>query len=135
MVNGLPRYVATVETSKPRTFQFLDAGILPDNLLIAIASKDAVWLGVLSSQVHVEWAQAAGGRLGVGNDPRCYKSRCSHRGAGAEAPTTAHAGATATTQPWLAQTAMNRSSQNTLTPSTTAGRRGARQRADTMSRL
>jgi hypothetical protein len=74
VVNGLPRYVATVETSKPRTFQFLDAGILPDNLLIAIASKDAVWLGVLSSQVHVEWALAAGGRLGVG-DARAVTSR------------------------------------------------------------
>ena len=45
-------------------------------MLIAIASDDAAWLGVLSSQVHVEWALAAGGRLGVGNDPRYNKSRC-----------------------------------------------------------
>lgn len=73
---GLPRYIATVETSKHRTFQFLDASVLPDNMLIAVASDDAQWLGVLSSQVHVEWALAAGGRLGVGNDPRYNKSRC-----------------------------------------------------------
>lgn len=73
---GLPRYIATVETAKHRTFQFLDASVLPDNMLIAIASDDAAWLGVLSSQVHVEWALAAGGRLGVGNDPRYNKSRC-----------------------------------------------------------
>jgi hypothetical protein len=45
-------------------------------MLIAIATGDAAWLGVLSSQVHVEWALAAGGRLGVGNDPRYNKSRC-----------------------------------------------------------
>ena len=73
---GLPRYIATVETAKHRTFQFLDGSVLPDNMLITIASDDAAWLGVLSSQVHVEWALAAGGRLGVGNDPRYNKSRC-----------------------------------------------------------
>jgi hypothetical protein len=44
-------------------------------MLIAIASDDAAWLGVLCSQVHVEWALSAGGRLGVGNDPRYNKSR------------------------------------------------------------
>ncbi|MDP3324366.1 MAG: class I SAM-dependent DNA methyltransferase [Hydrogenophaga sp.] len=75
-LHGLRRYIATVETAKHRTFQFLDASVLPDNMLIAIASPDALNLGVLSSQVHVEWALAAGGRLGVGNDPRYNKSRC-----------------------------------------------------------
>jgi hypothetical protein len=73
---GLPRYIATVETAKHRTFQFLDASILPDNMLIAIGSDDPFLLGVLSSEVHVTWALAAGGRLGVGNDPRYNKSRC-----------------------------------------------------------
>ncbi len=73
---GLPRYIATVETSKHRTFQFLDASILPDNMLIAIASDDAHLLGVLSSRTHIEWALATGARLGVGNDPRYNKSRC-----------------------------------------------------------
>jgi len=73
---GLPRYIATVETSKHRSFQFLDTSVLPDNMLIAIASDDAALLGVLSSQVHGEWALALGGRLGVGNDPRYNKTRC-----------------------------------------------------------
>jgi hypothetical protein len=73
---GLPRYIATVETAKHRTFQFLDASVLPDNKLIAIASDDAAWLGVLSSQVHVDWSLAAGSWLGVGNDPVYVKSRC-----------------------------------------------------------
>jgi hypothetical protein len=73
---GLSRYIATVETSKHRHFQLLDASILPDNMLIAVGSDNTAHLGVLSSQVHVEWALAAGGRLGIGNDPRYNKTRC-----------------------------------------------------------
>lgn len=73
---GLPRYIATVETAKHRTFQFLDASILPDNKLIAIALDDAFSLGILSSQLHIDWALATGSRLGVGNDPVYVKSRC-----------------------------------------------------------
>ena len=73
---GLPRYIATVETSKHRTFQFLDASIAPDNKLIAIAMRDAAMLGVLSSRVHVQWALASGSKLGVGNDPVYVKTRC-----------------------------------------------------------
>jgi hypothetical protein len=73
---GLRRYIATIETSKHRTFQFLDASVLPDNMLITIASDDAYHLGVLSSDLHVCWALALGGRLGVGNDPRYNKTRC-----------------------------------------------------------
>jgi hypothetical protein len=71
---NLPRYIATVETAKHRTFQFLDASILPDNMLIAVASKDAFDLGVLSSKVHVTWALAQGGTLE--DRPRYNKSRC-----------------------------------------------------------
>lgn len=73
---GLPRYIATVETAKHRLFQFLDASILPDNKLIAIALDDAFCLGVLSSRLHAAWALAAGSWLGVGNDPVYVKSRC-----------------------------------------------------------
>ncbi|MFZ5731573.1 MAG: class I SAM-dependent DNA methyltransferase, partial [Pseudomonadota bacterium] len=71
-----PRYIGTVETTKHRVFQFLDASIVPDNMLIAIGSDDAFHLGVLSSHIHVTWALRAGGWLGVGNDPRYSKSRC-----------------------------------------------------------
>ena len=73
---GQPRYIATVETAKHRTFQFLDAAIAPDNMLVCIALADAYALGVLSSHTHVVWALAAGSRLGVGNDPRYNKTRC-----------------------------------------------------------
>lgn len=72
----LKRYIATIETSKHRCFQFLDAEILPDNMLVVIASDDAFHLAVLSSRVHLVWALASGGWLGVGNDPRYSKSRC-----------------------------------------------------------
>jgi hypothetical protein len=75
-LSGLPRYIATVETAKHRAFQFLDASILPDNKLIAIATADAFHLGVLSSGLHGSWALAAGSWLGVGNDPVYVKSRC-----------------------------------------------------------
>ena len=75
-MEGLPRYIVTVETMKHRIFQFVEASVLPDNMLIAIASDDPFHLGVLSSKIHVTWALRAGGRQGVGNDPRYSKSRC-----------------------------------------------------------
>ena len=65
----LPRYIATVETAKHRTFQFLDAAILPDNMLVCMGLGDGFSLGILSSRLHVAWALRAGGWLGVGNDP------------------------------------------------------------------
>jgi hypothetical protein len=71
---GLPRYLATVETAKHRVFQFLDATILPDNMLINVGTSDAWHLGVLSSRLHVVWARAAGGTLE--DRPRYNKSVC-----------------------------------------------------------
>jgi len=73
-LEGLPRYIATVETSKYRFFQFLDETMLPDNKLICIAHDDAYVLGVLSSRIHVAWALAQGSILGP--TPVYVKSRC-----------------------------------------------------------
>lgn len=73
---GLRRYIGTAETAKHRVFVFIDGDVLPDQKVRAIASDDALVLGVLSSQVHVSWALAAGGRLGVGNDPVYNTTRC-----------------------------------------------------------
>jgi hypothetical protein len=75
-LKDLKRFVATVETSRHRFFTFLDASILPDNMLVNIAVDDPWVLGVLSSRVHIAWALRTGGRLGVGNDPRYNKTRC-----------------------------------------------------------
>ena len=35
-----------------------------------------IFLGVLSSRIHVTWALHAGGWLGVGNDPVYVKTTC-----------------------------------------------------------
>lgn len=75
-LEGLSRYIATVETSKHRFFQFLDAEIRPDNKLITVGHDDAFVLGVLSSRIHVTWALASKTRLGVGNDPVYAKTLC-----------------------------------------------------------
>lgn len=75
-LSGLQRYITTVETSKHRFFQFLNASVRPDNMLVNVGLSDAFFLGILSSRIHVGWALAAGGRLGVGNDPRYNKTRC-----------------------------------------------------------
>jgi len=73
-LNGLPRYIATVETAKHRIFTFLPAETLPDNMLVAIGLDDGYSLGVLQSRTHVEWALAAGGVLE--DRPRYQKSLC-----------------------------------------------------------
>lgn len=75
-LEGLSRYIVTGQVAKHRFFVFLDAEILPDDKLIAIASTDAYHLGILSSRIHVCWALAAGGWLGVGNDPVYNKTAC-----------------------------------------------------------
>lgn len=75
-LSGIPRYIATIETSKHKPFVFLDASVCPDHKLYAIASGDAVFLGVLSSRAHATWALAAGGRLGYGNDPTWTNTTC-----------------------------------------------------------
>jgi hypothetical protein len=73
---GLPRFIVTTQTSKHRVFMFLDGGTTPDNTLFVIASEDAYHLGVLSSSIHVAYAMASGGWLGVGNDSRYNGTRC-----------------------------------------------------------
>ncbi|WP_306755338.1 class I SAM-dependent DNA methyltransferase [Paracoccus actinidiae] len=73
-LEGLPRYVATVETTKHRLFQFLGSQTLPDNMLIAIGTDDAALLSVLSSRFHVVWALKSGGTLE--DRPRYNKSLC-----------------------------------------------------------
>lgn len=69
----LPRFIATVETAKHRVFQFLDREILPDNMLVVVASADPFVLGVLSSRLHGLWSAASGGTLE--DRPRYSKSR------------------------------------------------------------
>jgi hypothetical protein len=73
-LRGLPRFIVTPQVAKHRPFVFLDAGVVADNALIAIASDDAWHLGVLSSRVHAVWFDAKCSRL---VDRRMYtKSLC-----------------------------------------------------------
>ncbi len=73
-LSGLKRYIVTGQVAKHRVFQFLDASILPDDKLIAIALDDAFSLGILSSQLHICWALATGGTLE--DRPVYSKSTC-----------------------------------------------------------
>jgi hypothetical protein len=57
-------------------FTFVPAAVAPDDKLRVIAADDPFVLGVLSSRIHVVWAEAAGGRLGVGNDPVYNQTLC-----------------------------------------------------------
>jgi hypothetical protein len=72
----LDRFIATPYVSKHRFFQFLSGEYRPDDGLVNIAIDDAYPLGVLSSKIHIVWSLSAGGRLGVGNDPRYNNTQC-----------------------------------------------------------
>jgi hypothetical protein len=75
-LGALSRYIVTVDTARHRYFIFVDRDLVVDDKLVAIASADSSVLGVLSSRIHVAWADAVGTRLGVGNDPVYVKTRC-----------------------------------------------------------
>lgn len=75
-LEGLDRYIVTVMTTKHRVFQFLAGEILPDQMLVSIASNTALSLGILSSRIHSTWSLTTGSWLGVGNDSRYNKTRC-----------------------------------------------------------
>ena len=62
-LNGLKRFITTVETAKHRAFVFLDAGVSPASRVVVVASEDAYHLGVLSSKIHRIWFDAKCGHL------------------------------------------------------------------------
>ena len=74
-IQGLPRFITSVETSRHRYFQFLDADIRPDNKLINIGVASGATLCVLSARLHVLWSISTGSWMGVGNDPVYVKSK------------------------------------------------------------
>ena len=73
VLEPLRRYIATVETSKHRFFQFLDANIRPDNMLVCVGSDSASLLAILSSRLHIAWMLSLGGTLE--DRPRYNKTR------------------------------------------------------------
>ena len=74
-LNGLARYIATVDTAKHRIFQFLETETVCDDKVVIVAGEDGYIHGVLSSFVHVQWSLITGGWLGYGNDQVYVKSK------------------------------------------------------------
>ncbi len=76
MRHGLDGFFATPYVSKHRILVCLSSEILPDDGLVSIACRESPILGILCSRAHALWAIRAGGRMGLGNDPRYNKSSC-----------------------------------------------------------
>ena len=73
---GINRYIVSVRTARHRVFSFVPVETVPDSKLIAIACGSGEALAILSSRIHEIFSLAAGGWLGVGNDPTYNHSDC-----------------------------------------------------------
>jgi hypothetical protein len=73
-IEGLSRFIATVETTKHRAFVFVGAEELLEHGVIGFGSADCYTFGVLSSSIHVCWTLANGGTLE--DRPRYNKDVC-----------------------------------------------------------
>ena len=62
-LNNLPRYIATPAVAKHRVFVWLDASILPDQALLAVARMDDTTFGILHSRFHELWSLGLGTSL------------------------------------------------------------------------
>ena len=60
---GLERYIGTSMVSQHRMFAWIDGDVLPENTIIAFASDDDYFFGVLQSRQHLVWASAIGTQL------------------------------------------------------------------------
>ncbi|GAB5462943.1 class I SAM-dependent DNA methyltransferase [Hoeflea alexandrii] len=75
-LEGLSRYIATVDTARHRIFQFVPSNYVLDDKSVIVADDRSELIAVLGSRVHVTWALRSGGWLGQGNDAVYTKSRC-----------------------------------------------------------
>lgn len=75
-LSGTTSALVTSLTAKYRLFVPVAPDTICDSTTVMFALPDPAHFGVLSSKLHEVWAVAAGGRLGVGNDPRYNKTRC-----------------------------------------------------------
>jgi hypothetical protein len=62
-LSELPRYIATARTAKFRIFQFVRSEFLAESNVIVVASSDSLHLGILSSSLHIGWAERMGATL------------------------------------------------------------------------
>jgi len=55
-IEGLERFLVTVEVAKHRFFRWAPRGVLPSGSLVVFARSDNFFLGVLESRFHKLWA-------------------------------------------------------------------------------
>jgi hypothetical protein len=75
-LSGLIRFAATSRTARHRVFQYLPGLCLPETKVLVFALDQPELFAVLSSRIHVVFANATGGWLGVGNDSTYNHSQC-----------------------------------------------------------
>ncbi len=75
-LHGINNYIATTRTAKHRTFSLFKSNVMAESGVVMIFTDSCYYLGVLSSHIHVKWATAIGGWMGVGNDPVYNHTRC-----------------------------------------------------------
>ncbi|QDT53782.1 hypothetical protein Pan44_18060 [Caulifigura coniformis] len=75
-LDDLEKIVVTSRTSRHRFFQFVGSRVLPETKVLVFALQDPASLAVLSSRIHVVFANRVGGWLGVGNDSTYNHSVC-----------------------------------------------------------
>ncbi len=68
-VAQLERYIATCRTAAHRTFAFRSTSTISESKVIVIAGSEGDQLTIVSSRLHVHFANIAGGWQGAGNDP------------------------------------------------------------------
>jgi hypothetical protein len=73
---GISRVIVSTRTARHRTFSYAAANAISESKLVVFALPDAWHLAVLSSCIHSIFSVAAGGWLGVGNDPTYNHSTC-----------------------------------------------------------
>lgn len=62
-INCFSRYIVTPEVSKHRIFSWVEAGVIPDKNLVAIAKDNLAFFGVLHSCMHQIWSLRLGTSL------------------------------------------------------------------------
>ena len=75
-IDGLPRHIVTVRTSRYRYFVFKEFPHLPESGLVGIGLSDGWHMATLSSKAHSLFMLATCGWLGAGNDPTYNNSIC-----------------------------------------------------------
>jgi type II restriction/modification system DNA methylase subunit YeeA len=62
-IYSLPRFIVTPMVSKYRIFAWVNAGTIPENLLVVIARSDDYFFGMLHSSIHEAWSRQLGTQL------------------------------------------------------------------------